>query len=157
MPSIFVWKADAPIKQHTFVRCFIGENWYMEEHEAGSNSIQYHQQCQLPNDILVWDACSMPNDWIGSTLLDIVTLPYHLIKKDAYATLEQVGMWMRCTVSTPLFDSASLQREYHSICSWITTSPAHEPCRIQFLNPNPTIHNVRNGNNVRGPRGGVSH
>ena len=120
MPSIFVWAATASLPSTT-ISCVIGADWYMED----ATSVQYHNQCRLNKDVLVWDAQIMPESWMGSTILEIRSVPYQLIKKDNYATLEQVGKWMRCRLNASSeWEDEVLQEEYERILAWIGT-PDH--------------------------------
>ena len=99
----------------------MGADWYMED----TTSIQYHNQFRLDKDVLVWDVQMMPESWTGSTILEICSVPHQLIKRDNYATLEQVGKWMRCTVAISTeWDGEALQQEYERILAWIDT-PDH--------------------------------
>jgi hypothetical protein len=140
MPSIFVWKTTAALNSETTIRCLIGAHWHMEEHSHSSTCVRYRNQCKLSLEpsVLVWDAERMPESWVGSTCLDIISVPYQLIKKDSYAILEQVGKWLRCTVIKEIeFTNDRLSREYHTIQNWIhmKTTPVDEPCQISFTIP----------------------
>ena len=124
MPSIFVWKTSAASSSET-IRCLIGADWYTEEHPTGTLTVQYTTSYRF-DDVVAWNAHIMPASWTGAYLLDIVNVPYQLIKKDSYATLEQVGNWMRCTMSADI-DSATIKQTYETIKQWITPD---EPCRV---------------------------
>jgi hypothetical protein len=105
-------------------------------------SVQYHNQCRLNKDVLVWDAQIMPESWMGSTILEIRSVPYQLIKKDNYATLEQVGKWMRCRLNVSSeWEDEVLQEEYERILAWIGTPDhaQHVPNHAQHV-PNHAQH-----------------
>ena len=129
--SIFVWKANTPNCSTSTIRYFIGTDWYMEEHSTGSKAVQYHQQQRIDHNVIAWEAQNMPESWSGSRLLDIITIPYQLIKKDTFGTLEHIGEWMRCTLNSK---TNEWKETYQTILSWVTssnTSPAI-PCQIIF-------------------------
>jgi hypothetical protein len=124
MPSIFVWKAEHLISTTDTIQYFMGSNWYMEEYSNRTRSVQYRNQYTLSNHVIVWDAVCMPESWVGSYLLDTVTIPYCLIKEDAYATLEQLGIWLRCTVHDPIsFEPFELEEVYRNIQAWRDMEP----------------------------------
>lgn len=133
MQSIFVWNAPTPCSGPT-LRCMLGSDWYMEEHATGCKTFQYHTQTRV-EDAMVWEAESKSDSWMGSLLLETVHLPYQLIKKDGYATLEQIGGWMRCTLSSHV-ERDALMDSYHTIKSWIHSTKRVEsvddPCLIIF-------------------------
>jgi hypothetical protein len=124
MPSIFVWKTSAASSSET-IRCLIGADWYTEEHLTGTITVQYTKPHRFDN-VVMWNAQFMPASWTGSYLLDIVNVPYHLIKKDSYATLERVGNWMRCTMTTDI-DPSMMKQTYEAIKEWSTPD---KPCSV---------------------------
>lgn len=125
MPSIFVWKTSADMSSSETIRCLIGDDWYAEEKFTGTITVQYLHTQRFDN-VVTWNAKAMPASWTGSYLLDIVNVPYQLIKKDSYATLERVGNWMRCTISADI-DPDMMKQTYETIKKWITPD---EPCRV---------------------------
>ena len=69
--------------------------------------------------VITFQAKKMPQDWVGSELLEVTQVPYTQIKSDNYGTLEQVGEWMRF-ISVGEFDSETLESEFVQIKAWIT-------------------------------------
>jgi len=135
MPSIFVWKSDVP-NMGASIRYLMGGDWYMEDHNTSSHSMRYRNQTRIHSSILVWDAERMSASWVGSECLDLLSVPYHLIKKDSYATLEQVGQWFRCTLTKDVeWTQATLEKEYETIRRWHHTTP-DELCQIRFSHAN---------------------
>jgi hypothetical protein len=84
MPSIFVWKAITPISSSS-IRYYSGSNWFLEEHVTHSISYLYCQQQTLSQG-MVFDAQCMPQNWVGSEIMEIMEVPYQLIRED---TLER--------------------------------------------------------------------
>jgi len=141
MPSIFVWmtecppmvdKTDEPEKSST-LQYYSGSNWFLEEHTVNNTSVSYQYTNQImishnSQHILVYSAVKMPHNWIGSDLLEVCEVPYRLIKEDSYATLEQLGQWMRCTVHTVNIVNIvnSADEEYTRILQWITPTVKHK-------------------------------
>jgi len=132
MPSIFVWKSETPNTSNKQIRHYYGSNWFMEDNEYSSKSFKYLEQLTVTNsnnkEVIVYNAKLMPQDWIGSELLEVSCLPYKMIKSDNYGTLEQIGTWMRFTLNNNIeFDIDSLTKEINIIYTWIhTTSTRHE-------------------------------
>jgi hypothetical protein len=118
MPSIFIWKAKQPISTATTIHYYSGANWFLEEHSTGSKSAVYLHQQALSNNGWMFDIKWMPNNWVGSHLLEHKSLPYSLIKKDNYAQLEQLGDWMRVTMHD--IPHESRESEWTIIQQWAT-------------------------------------
>ena len=93
MPSIFVWKASNPISSSS-IRYYSGSNWFLEEHPSHSMSYLYCQQQTLSQG-MAFDAICMPQNWVGSEIMEIMEVPYQQIRDDADGILEQLGGWMR--------------------------------------------------------------
>ncbi len=124
MPSIFIWKSDVPNTSKNIIRCYLGANWVLEDNDNGeSKSYQLTQQYGFDNNnisVLVNNAKLMPNDWIGSELLEVIQCPYQLIKSDNYAKYELIGNWNRVTLynTLDLFDF-KCEIEITNILIWI--------------------------------------
>lgn len=141
MPSIFVWAATEPLKTSETsdtsdtLRYYSGSNWFLEERLDGiSASYMYLDQyvlSHIDNEVLVYHAAAMPNNWVGSEVLDICNIPYSVIKEDSYGKLEQLGMWMRCTVPGTISQFAS-ENEYKTIMKWKTTVHSTVSNRIPY-------------------------
>ena len=98
MPSIFIWKAKECISKSTTIQYYSGADWFLEEHSSYSKSAVFLNQQALSNNGWMFDVKWMPNNWVGSNLLENKSLPYALIKKDNYACMEQLGDWIRVTI-----------------------------------------------------------
>lgn len=120
MPSIFVWKAKQPISNSTTIQYYSGANWFLEEHSSYSKSAIYLHQQVLSNHGWMFDIKWMPNNWVGSHLLENKSLPYSLIKEDQYARLEQIGDWMRATMIHDI-PYESREKEWETIQQWALT------------------------------------
>ncbi len=147
MPSIFIWKSDVPNTSKKNVRCYIGSNWVLEDNEYSSKSYMYLEQIVIPelNDsVITFQTKNMPQDWVGSDLLEVTSVPYELVKSDNYGTLEKLGEWMRFTLKNEItFDCEVLQNEYNKIKIWIKSEKVQEKqIRTEYkpkqtnLNPN---------------------
>jgi hypothetical protein len=94
----------------------------MEEYNDHTIAYEYQQQTILPG-VLVWKAKRLPQDRLGSDLLEVLTVPYHLIKDDSYATMEQVGSWMRCILKKDTeYSVDTLQTEWNTVQKWRSTT-----------------------------------
>jgi hypothetical protein len=90
----------------------------MEEHNDNTIAYEYQQQFML-SDVLMWKAKRLSQDRLGSDLLEVLTVPYHLVKEDSYATLVQVGPWMRCILKNDTLDEMdALQNEWNAVQKW---------------------------------------
>ena len=134
MPSIFVWKAKQPISAAT-IQYYSGANWFLEEHSTYSKSAVFLNQQALSNEGWMFDIKWMPNNWVGSHLLEHKPLPYSLIKRDSYAQLEQLGDWMRATIMHDI-PHESRESEWAIIQKWSTVQQC---TTVQHT----TIHNTR--------------
>ena len=137
MPSIFVWPASDPISTLSTCTYYSGSNWFMQEHGSSSIAYEYQSQSSLPG-VLTWKARKLSPDQLGSDLLEVLTIPYRLVKDDSYATLEQVGSWMRCILKKDTaYDVNTLQYEWSVIQKWrSTTDPIQSPDGIKKKLPN---------------------
>lgn len=116
MPSIFIWKATTPVHISSTILHYSGTNWFLEEHHSHSYSYQYENQVMLPNNVIAYQAVKMPQDWVGSEILETVTVGYQLIRDDSNGTLEQLGEWMRYrSKHDSAFEFNALEKEYTSI------------------------------------------
>jgi len=114
MPSIFVWKATNPISSSS-IRYYSGSNWFLEEHPSHSLSYLYCQQQTLSQG-MVFDAQCMPQNWVGSEIMEIMEVPYQRIREDADGVLEQLGGWMRYRSKCDIpFELDTLEREFQKI------------------------------------------
>ena len=114
MPSIFVWKAMNPISS-SCIRYYSGSNWFLEEHPSHSVSYLYCQQQTLSQGMAFETIC-MPQNWVGSEIMEIMEVPYQLIREDADGVLEQLGGWMRYRSKCDIpFELDTLEREFQMI------------------------------------------
>ena len=114
MPSIFVWKATNPISSSS-IRYYSGSNWFLEEHPSHSVSYLYCQQQTLSRGMAFETIC-MPQNWVGSEIMEIMEVPYQLIREDADGVLEQLGGWMRYRSKCDIpFELDTLEREFQMI------------------------------------------
>ena len=109
----------------------------MQEQGSSSISYEYQKQTMLPG-VLIWKAKRLSQDCLGADLLEVLTIPYRLVKEDSYATLEQVGSWMRCIMKKDTeYDVNTLQTEWSAIQKWrSTTSLIQSPDGIKKKLPN---------------------
>lgn len=161
MPSIFIWKSSNPNTSTKQIRHYSGANWFMEDNEYSSKSYKYLEQIVISdsNDsVITYNVKSMPQDWIGSELLEVSCVPYKLIKSDNYGLLEMVGNWMRFTLYQDIdFEEFSLQTEFTKIKKWIneTKSEYHkyknnEVNYKSYKNPvNNKYNNKYNNNTIK--------
>jgi hypothetical protein len=72
----------------------------------------------LSNDVIAYHATKMPCDWVGSEILETITIGYQLIREDSNGTLEQIGEWMRYrSKCNHVFERNALEAEYATILS----------------------------------------
>ena len=126
MPSIFIWKSDKPNTSKKTIKVYSGSNWMLEDNDYSSRSSIFLEQIVLPSidafngSIITYYTKTMPQDWVGSDLLEVTNVPHQLIKDDTYGSLEQLGSWMRFTLKGSMnFDKDSLVSELATINNWI--------------------------------------
>lgn len=150
MPSIFIWKSEAPNTSKKNIRCYIGSNWMLEDNEYSSKSYIYLEQIVIPgfNDsVITFHTKNMPQDWVGSDLLEVSNIPYEFIKSDNYGTLEKVGEWMRFTYKGEiLFNSESLLLELENIKKWMNLQKYEKPVKPLEKQNNKNHNNFNNYN-----------
>lgn len=129
MPSIFIWKATEPNTSKKTIRYYSGSNWALEDNDFSSKSHMFLEQIVIPgfNDsVITYRAKVMPQDWVGSELLEVSQVPYEQIKSDNYGTLEKIGNWMRFTSKQEMeFDEETLQKELKNIEIWMSEKKNH--------------------------------
>lgn len=143
MPSIFIWKAQAPVTSKRTIRYYSGDSWVLEDNEHSSQSYTILEQLVIPgsnNDsVIIYNAKKMPQDWVGSELLEVTQLPYQFIKQDEYGIVDQLGEWMRFTSKEEVqFDIQSLADEFVRIQSW-----AKKPFVKSTTHMNTNVHKTR--------------
>jgi hypothetical protein len=119
MPSLFVWKAASPLPLTSSVTYYSGSNWFLEEHSTYFKSAMYLNQQTLSNHGYVYDIKWMPTNWVGSHLLENLSVPYALLKEDVAGRLEQLGDWMRFTSYHEVDDK---EAEWERIQQWVVTN-----------------------------------
>ena len=123
MPSIFIWKSEVPNTSKKNIRCYIGSNWTLEDNEYSSKSYIYLEQIVIPgfNDsVITYRAKQMPQDWVGTELLEVSCIPFEQIKSDNYGLLEQIGDWMRFTCNNDIeYNTDVLTNEMETIQKWV--------------------------------------
>ncbi len=95
MASIFMWKAPASLPSSSpSVVYYHGADWFMEEREDAT-TVAYHYlyRSSLEEGITHYQAVRMPVLCTG--LLEVVRLPYQLLRKGRRGEFCQVGDWMR--------------------------------------------------------------
>jgi len=124
MPSIFIWKSDEPNNSTKNIKFYSGSNWSLEENGNISKSYIYLEQIVISesnNSVITFQSKDMPKDWVGSELLEVICVPYELVKSDNYGKLEKIGDWMRFTTNIEIeFNIANLKNEFISINNWIS-------------------------------------
>ena len=123
MPSIFIWKANVPNTSKKTIRFYSGSNWVLEDNDYSSKSYIYLEQIVISesdNSVITFHSKDMPQDWVGSELLEVSNVPYELVKTDNYGTLEMIGDWMRFTSkSETSYNETFLKTEFNSIKKWM--------------------------------------
>ena len=123
MPSIFIWKANTPNTSKKSIRFYSGSNWVLEDNDYSSKSYIYLEQIVISesdNSVITFHSKDMPQDWVGSELLEVSNIPYELVKSDNYGTLEMIGDWMRFTSKSETdFTETFLKTEFSSIKKWM--------------------------------------
>ena len=145
MPSIFIWKADVPNTSTKFIRYYSGSNWWLEDNDYTSNSYQYLHQIVIPgydNSAITFHVKKMPQDWIGSDLLEVHKLPYLFLKSDDYGTLEHLGNWMRFISHKEMdIDSDNIEKEFATIKAWTSVpTKATKPIKTKMVQESENIH-----------------
>ena len=83
----------------------------------------------------------MSQDWVGSELLEVHHVPYHIIRSDAYGTLEHIGNWMRVTTHREWpeteFTQENICAEWNTIQQWMThpITPQTHPINTPRTHP----------------------
>jgi hypothetical protein len=120
MSSIFIWKSDNPVMSDNTTTYYNGSNWFLEESSSYSKSYKYLDQYYF-SGVQCYLVKEMPLDWTGNYLLEkLDNIPYCLLKDDEYATLEQIGKWLRCKLKKSIdFEEKELETQWNSIQDWI--------------------------------------
>jgi hypothetical protein len=143
MPSIFVWKSDTINTSKKQIRYYSGSNWSLEDDDYSSKSYMFLNQIVIPgfNDsVITFNAKKMPQNWVGSHLLEVTNVAYEHIKTDNYGTLDRIGEWMRFISKHDIeFDSESLQNELVCIKKWINTTNKQHSVDVNQYNNNTII------------------
>jgi hypothetical protein len=123
MPSIFIWKTDNPNTSKKTVRYYSGANWILEDNDFSSKSYMYLNQIVISesdNSVITFHTKDMPQDWVGTELLEVSNVPYEFVKSDTFGTLEKVGDWMRFTTKGEIdFCEENLKKEFSEIKKWM--------------------------------------
>ena len=125
MQSIFIWKSDKQCVSNSHMKYFMGSNWVLEDNQNTQKSYKINEQLDIKNSslsdtILIHNISIMPNNWIGSELLEVISVPYKLIKSDEYGTLEQLGEWNRFTLNNTIhFNKDVVRNEMKRIIKWL--------------------------------------
>ena len=151
MPSIFVWKSTTPNTSTKHLTYYAGSSWFLEDNGQIASSYMYTNQLQLMEShqkCVVYNATKMPQNWVGSELLEVSNVPYYCVKDDNYGTLECVGQWMRFISKMPhVFEKEALEKEFEKMSLWINSEKQkiHEQptlnfneCLIKFSQPVPS-------------------
>jgi hypothetical protein len=129
MPSIFIWKAEEPNTSKKQVRYYSGSNWTLEDNDFSSKSYMFLDQIVIPgftDSVITYRAKQMPQDWVGTELLEVSCIPFEQIKSDNYGTLDKIGNWMRFISKNEIeFESESLQKELTNIKKWMTEKKSY--------------------------------
>lgn len=147
MPSIFIWKATEPNTSKKTIKYYSGSNWALEDNEITSKSYMFLEQIVIPgfNDsVITYRAKIMPQDWVGSELLEVSQIPYELIKSDNYGTLDRVGNWMRFILKQENeFSRENLENEIKNIQGWMTEKKNNFQQKKTFSEkPSPRINHT---------------
>ena len=135
MPSIFVWKASVPNSSSKTIPYYSGSNWFLEEHDHLSSSYMYNNQYST-HEFIAYHAIKMPQNWVGSELLETIHVPYQCMKDDEYGSLDHIGNWFRFISK---HDHALEVKEFEKIKVWMNSKKhdVHsnlnsEECLIKF-------------------------
>jgi hypothetical protein len=139
MPSIFIWKANSPNISKNRIKIYSGSNWILEENDTTSRSYIYLNQIVISesnNSVITFNIKNMPQDWVGSDLLEVTTVPYEIIKNDTFGILENIGNWFRFTSKNDIiFEENNIKNEYINIKKWIqTTQPIYKQSKYNQSN-----------------------
>jgi hypothetical protein len=76
---------------------------------------------------MAFEAVCMPQNWVGSEIMEIMEVPYQRIREDADGVLEQLGGWMRYRAKREIpFELDSLEREFQRILN-LLEKPLDKP------------------------------
>lgn len=157
MPSIFIWKESKPNTSKKTIRIYSGSNWILEDNDYSSKSFKFIEQIVIPgfNDsVITFNVKNMPQDWIGTELLEVTQVNYELIKSDNYGTLEHIGNWMRFTSNHELdYKKELLEMELTKITSWMNNKKDKQPHQSKKYqnNPKPAYNNYHKKTNTLDP------
>jgi len=116
------------------IRYYSGSNWFLEEHSSHSFSYLYCQQQTLSQG-MVFDVQCMPQNWVGSEIMEIMEVPYQQIREDENGVLEQLGGWMRYRMKREIpFELNTLEREFQMILS-LLDKPLDKPSARPLVKP----------------------
>jgi hypothetical protein len=123
MLSIFIWKTTSSASTAKKIKICTGSNWFLQETPDSQNSYKYIAQEVIEVDskqIMVQHVKEMPNDWVGSDVLEMIELPYEEIKNDEYGSLIKIGSWFRLTLKKMInFEKRTLESEFQmAIGNW---------------------------------------
>lgn len=144
MPSIFIWKSTTPNTSHKQIKYYTGSNWFLEDNESSSKSYMYLEQMVITgfdDSVITFNVKLMPQDWVGSELLEVTNIPYQHIKSDTYGTLEKVGVWMRFTSNNDVqFNSEDLQSELSKIQKWMNNTQKYNTTTEEYTKQYSNTH-----------------
>ena len=151
MPSIFIWKANEPCTSKKQLRYYSGSNWSLEDNDYSAKSYIFLEQIVLSesnNSVITYRAKKMPQDWVGTELLEVIQVPYEHIKSDNYGTLERIGNWMRFISKGEFeYNEESLKRELNTIKHWMTKHNNNNNNRVEGVDRRvSTVNTVYTGN-----------
>ena len=90
-------------------------------------SYLYCQQQTLSQG-MAFDAICMPQNWVGSEIMEIMEVPYQQIREDADGILEQLGGWMRYRMKRDIpFELDILESEFQRIMNPQDKRPLDKP------------------------------
>ena len=140
MPSIFVWKATVSNLSSKTIPYYSGSNWFLEEHDHLSSSYMYINQYST-HEFMAYHATKMPQNWVGSELLETIHVPYQCMKEDEYGSLDHIGNWFRFISK---HDCGLEVKEFEKIKAWmnsqkhvIHSNVNNDECLIKFTQMTP--------------------
>jgi hypothetical protein len=138
MPSIFIWKADTANTSKKYIRFYSGSNWVLEDNDYSSKSYMYLEQIVISesnNSVITFRTKDMPQDWIGTELLEVSNIQYELVKSDKYGRLERINDWFRFTTNNDTdFNEDFLTKEIINIKKWINNKTNNHDKQIKEYN-----------------------
>ena len=157
MPSIFIWKTDRSLPPNcSTIRYYHGVDWFLLENEDISYTYQYIAQ-DIFQEYIMYTVKSMRSDWVGEELLEVRTIPYHILYDTNGIRIQQLGSWLQCIYES---DDENTETQWLRIKNILSSpmAPVHvekqlQPHRVETMADHHVAYEQR-GYRGRGGRGG---